>query len=1830
MKLSHKARTRRGVLLLVILGLLAMFTLVAVAFVVLTSQGMRSAHIAQQIEQQCYPPWHDLDRAAMQTLRGSNNPASVLRPHSLLEDIYGNETVPGMMRHDNVNSVYVIHIAEGQLIQFPSSLTSAQSRRRVGCVLTMLEGPAKGLSTRIVDYRMIAATNGPVGCFQILAFNGASSEDVIGHFYDAGPPFQALDANANQCAYVINGTPFSGTGFGYNPASVAGLLDAREPGEDLNGNGQLDPGEDFDGDGQLDVYEDLNGNGVLDAGEDLNNNGLLDPVALRALAPNPTNPALRYIDPAGTGGANEDYDAVDYQNMLLAKILDGGNVPIPSLHRAALVQYWVKTVNSMADPSGPPVNIDPSAAATFEDLFKVLPPGLKRKIVLRPLPEDHLPNFTGSNPAYVQGTTAYETGFNPMWDGTAFDRNGDGNPDWSWDVDCDGNGRPDSVWVDLGLPVRSTSDGRQYKLLFAILCVDLDGRLNLNAHGCLAQTNPDYRPDYDPALLPNDPDNYYTFVNVTQFYEDKGSTATTTPSSAELPYFAGKNISADLPRGQGYGPADVNLRDILPPYGVTTSYPDYTWYEQLLVGNGQYPGRYGEIANVDPGAYEAGKRQAAPGELFVDDALSQNRNYEYSNSASQIGYNYWGFLPLVAANQSSYAPNACAAPTDLNAKGAVGLDPRGQPLFPYMSHSDSVDNSDLQLSETVDDPYELNLSRAAYGYVSSGQTDAPFTPAELEALLRPFDVDSGRLPGRLTTLAPGLQMNRHRDAITTESWGLPCPSVALPENVRKKLTELDYSPPVSLPDFRAHHLTDLLLAKLEIAINAANRTDAETALNDLLTGGTLRALLPLETQAGLKMNVNRPFGNGQDDNDNGVVDEPGIATRSGIAGISEVANEMVPQIDAGGNVIANIAFNHTNAVDVNGDGVVNDLDKAMARQLYARQLYVLMMMVIGDGVDGTWIQSNMVLMPNLEKIKARMVAQWAINVADFRDRDSIMTPFEYDIHPFVDDEPNDNDHNTWNVDGVIDTATDAGNATLSPPSDDQKSYRDLVWGCERPELLITETLAFHDRRTENLAGDDGKYDSNDPDGDNNYDQRIRPQGSLFIELYNPWTNLEPTPGEFQYDRDNGGLGNGSPDDLNADGKPDAGIDLAKMAGTSPMWRMVIVEPTSNNAVDMDQPNPPAIERSIYFTDPTGNTNITNDGRRYYPDPNNAPLLAPIKPGRYAVIGPGDGPGTSTTYFGVKDGTASPDDSYSDGTTRRIELTPSLDPDTSQVEVYSDGAAADLSSKEILPAVAVVINPPGIPEANPTHTMRLSVSEPVAGYPVYDPADAAITEYTPPKSTPLDEDRDVFFDGTKARYRVVYLQRLANPLAEYHPETNPYRTIDSMQIDLTAFNGVVSSGQPPNEAEPNIASLPYKFFTRERGESEEGSGQPDRKLWAQEPVVVTAPKSLNGIAAQNHCCSESFAHTLGYLNEGYQPFFVDANGEYGPDGIYKGAPQTPFPWLTWNNRPFVSQLELLMVPAASSSRLLNAQLNPFGAFNINPPSDPSPYTNMAAPFPHLMNFFYSKKDAGGDMHRLLELLHVPSRFVGTTTQGNPETFGDPANGDHNFHPPFHHISNYREPGRINLNTIYEEEVFNGLMNTSSALADWKQFRSSRRLRPGSPDPFTTATVKSHIRPGFPTRSEYPFRSYSGKYLIPPIGNSNANDLEVDATLLRRLQNNTQAPLWDSPPVIDGWNNTQRNPYFRYQGLMRLGNLVTTRSNVYVVWITVGYFEVEPNPTGVDAAHPDGYRLGQELGIETGEIKRHRAFYIFDRSIPVGFRRGHDLNAEKAILLKRFIE
>jgi hypothetical protein len=65
-------------------------------------------------------------------------------------------------------------------------------------------------------------------------------------------------------------------------------------------------------------------------------------------------------------------------------------------------------------------------------------------------------------------------------------------------------------------------------------------------------------------------------------------------------------------------------------------------------------------------------------------------------------------------------------------------------------------------------------------------------------------------------------------------------------------------------------------------------------------------------------------------------------------------------------------------------------------------------------------------------------------------------------------------------------------------------------------------------------------------------------------------------------------------------------------------------------------------------------------------------------------------------------------------------------------------------------------------------------------------------------------------------------------------------------------------------------------------------------------------------------------------------------------------------------------------------------------------------------------------------------------------------------------------------------------------------------------------------------------------------------------------------------------------------------MRLSNLTTDQSNVFAMWVTVALFEYDP-VTG----------FGKEYTNSAGEPERERAFYIIDRTVPVGFLPGEDL-------------
>jgi hypothetical protein len=561
-----------------------------------------------------------------------------------------------------------------------------------------------------------------------------------------------------------------------------------------------------------------------------------------------------------------------------------------------------------------------------------------------------------------------------------------------------------------------------------------------------------------------------------------------------------------------------------------------------------------------------------------------------------------------------------------------------------------------------------------------------------------------------------------------------------------------------------------------------------------------------------------------------------------------------------------------------------------------------------------------------------------------------------------------------------------------------------------------------------------------------------------------------------------------------------------------------------------------------------------------------------------------------------------------GQGRQIKLTPSTDPTGSVVDFMGQKAGADPISG--LPPVAIICDGQRKPGGGDTvqDERAASLTEPGAefddyfssgngmprqsGYPdvIIEPGtttphrfvkglgDEESGVYQPPFDRPLDMWRTdespvkLTTPGFSLGYRVANLQRLADPSKPFHQSENPFRTIDSMWCDMTVYN---------SEAENDS----LQFVSRERGVTAENTMQLKSMLWMQEDKGGQIPAG-------------AMQHSFGRRNK-------SLGGEGGQNA-------TPYPWLTFLNRPYANPAELLLVPRGSSFDLLR-QYNVVRKGGDNADIYTRPSNNWH--FPHLRNWFYSVQDGSSllgpqDWAMIFEFVGVPSPWVGSEVAGNPQNYTE----IEQMRPPFFNkISSYREPGRTNLNAISEAPpvaVVASQPNTTLSEQIYSNLNSARgSLGSG----------------GF----ERPFRSFGGADVMPQEGNDVIQP--IDSTIFRRETKGGKKPLFaysTGGGAADATPYPNRNPYFYYQSLMRMAATTTTRSNVFAVWITVGRFEAEP--TSPSETHPDGYRLGAELGWDTGSVERHRAFYMIDRTIPVACQPGQVNNIHRAIMVSRLIE
>ena len=309
---------------------------------------------------------------------------------------------------------------------------------------------------------------------------------------------------------------------------------------------------------------------------------------------------------------------------------------------------------------------------------------------------------------------------------------------------------------------------------------------------------------------------------------------------------------------------------------------------------------------------------------------------------------------------------------------------------------------------------------------------------------------------------------------------------------------------------------------------------------------------------------------------------------------------------------------------------------------------------------------------------------------------------------------------------------------------------------------------------------------------------------------------------------------------------------------------------------------------------------------------------------------------------------------------------------------------------------------------------------------------------------------------------------------------------------------------------------------------------------------------------------------------------------------------------------------------------------------------------------------------GILGRMFSYVRVPSLFAGTSTALDSSSSDTPAK----FRVPFNRLPTFREPGRVNINTTPTGSdgaglwrALGGVTSQSNAneygLPEWNSIRSfTEKNVPDTDD--NNAKLRSPYRslqanPGhssFSSEGGYnegdntgtafennPVMTSGAWYSSTKVKESDVASLTPRALTL--FGGDADSPLFASGTTTVPAFDPKLSSWFRFDPLIRASSQTTTRSEVYAIWVTVGLFEVvdvtDDNtgiPTTIDSLNAggadvtrypaDNFRIVREYGSTSGDVTRHRGFYIFDRSIPVGYESGADHNIEDAILVERFIE
>jgi hypothetical protein len=1197
-RIQSRARKSKGLILLIVLGMIAMFSLLAVTYVVSAGASRDASFGAlRQARNSRFTVENTAIKVMKGALHGTNDLQSPFYKNDIIGDVYGSNFLQTSFHTFNANSgarlftsatiteqtfvlptTTLVKVTLNPNLLSPNPLSPLENEYN-SRILTVLEGPLAGQSFRILKYvghirstafplsdPNVDATpwssptyvdaNAELSNYSVLIdLNEVVGTRFQGQFYSNGrlrtvslalPQWIATQGLGLDSLFyqprlapaspwegfrvLINDAPFNSPGIGVE--EVASLPDPNP----------MNPPVAVPGFGNIDSRRLL---AIPSARPRVSPAILPDYDYLKTpgvMATNPLDGGRVGVDGIGiprtnttqfrlSGSSNEGYDVPDYRDHWLgfSSYVDhdrNGTTPAvlqvkPSYHQPAVVQYLA---NLFGTPS----------MMTFNDARELLQ--------LIDMSSSRVMSYLGVNEGFNQNVPGYPR----------FMSTGAPNSPLSaaqitqlqdyvrkqilgpWDVDNDGDGEADSVWIDPGLPVVYSPEGRRLKPLAAMMILDLDGRVNINTAG----------------------DRLQAFSDAFAF------------SPPGLPF---KQPGRTIPNGFGYGPAEISLASLFAP--VSGQPTNAGAVNNLLRSQSnffsffddRYGARRSPFANSTPINYGLG---------WDLNAGLQNNSFGGNDIVSVHSERELNVLHP-SRYISGTPSNLAAAPAFFGGglpmlrrgEGGVAFDTMGNPTI-------VVNASGEPARDTINDPYESAAS-------TMPNHDDPVSLAELEAILRQFDQDAKGLPDRLKKyldragfVTNDVVADHVRRAITTRSGELRYPNLAAVSPVGTGLART------------VDHRTPSLSRYVQWLHHQRYRYTNGTPVGDDpdLSNAAITELFPMDFFKGLRMDLNKPFGDGFDNDDDGAVDDPQelalnyLQVNSSGTGFEQEYNRPYESLtkSADGAYLRTIQWNPPI-----GSATIRSVTRQRlgARQLLARNLYCLAQLIVPREHDfpgmaaiparnamGNPIAAN--VWPRAQ-IRARALAQWAVNVVDFRDTDAAMTRFEYDILPFgigadfvvagIAERPA-----YWAPDRIVYSVNGIPN----------KTYTGVVWGMEMPEVLLSETLAFHDKRVRNTDMDDGTATNkatvlDDMNSDPHFDQFRFPQASLFIELTCPRTTqsranvLLPKVPTALY---------------TTDGSGNVALDLGRLSpagpfGVQPVWRIAISQDYGLAGIaDTDHPN----------------------------------------------------------------------------------------------------------------------------------------------------------------------------------------------------------------------------------------------------------------------------------------------------------------------------------------------------------------------------------------------------------------------------------------------------------------------------------------------------------------------------------------------------------------------------------------------------------------------------------------------------------------------------------